>query len=168
MFKAVVNYDGVDLFETRLAALDFQLADFTHLGARLQNIFIESNRDRSTQGVDRDDVEFAPLNWGQPLTPKEYRKRGGMGPPLLPRGEASREISDFAVEIQIGLFNLEVRGHWPNSPWMNYHVSGFTSRGGNSVPARNPAGLVPNALDDVFVAVQEFAALAVREAFNAR
>lgn len=126
--------------------------DFTPLGHRIARIAEVDNARARTAGLDREDVPFAPLRGARPLKPSEIRRRGGPGPPLAPKGPASRVIAGFVVEVVPNPEGgIVVRGSWPGLDWMRFHASGT-----RDMPRRDPAGLTPTGEDRVFDAVRDF------------
>lgn len=89
------------------------------------------------------------------LTTKEYKAL--TGPPLAPRGPASRVISNYVVEVMAGTNMVGVEGGWNDivsrrgTPFLSFHFNGATfsraffatSIGGENhhLPRRNLVGL---------------------------
>jgi hypothetical protein len=136
-----------------IAQLDAWAAiDYTPLAEEIRTILVEENAAAREAGLDKDGDPFVPLRGGRALTPGEIRRRGGSGPPLAPRGSASRVVSGFVVEvIPLGDNAILVRGSWPDFPEIQFHIDGA---GHN--PIRDPAGITPAAQDRIAAAVEGF------------
>lgn len=153
-----VRLTGGDLTPI-LEALDaLGQVDLSPLAATIREIMLEENAAARGAGLDREGSAFVPLRGGRALTASEQRRRGGDGPPLAPRGDASRIVSGFVVSLEaVGDGAILIRGAWPDMPFLHYHADG---RGHN--PVRDPVGLTPAAQDRVGDAVREFAGALVK------
>lgn len=126
--------------------------DLAPLAARIREIMVADNARARAEGHDDQDRPFAPLRGGRPLSPSEVRQRGGAGPPLAPRGAASRIISGFEVElVPLDSGSVLARGSWPSFPELQYHV-----QGAGRLPVRDPIGLTPRGRAEVEAVVAEF------------
>jgi hypothetical protein len=127
----------------------FTHLDLTPLAAIISTIIVEDNAQARLAGVGADGVELAPLRGGRSLTPNEIRKRGGTGPPLAPKGEASRSVASFRVQIMpLGDGSILLLGTWDDAPFLHYHVSGYRA-GKTQVPARDIVGLRPECVERI-------------------
>jgi hypothetical protein len=123
--------------------------DLTPLAEIIRRLIIEDNAAARLAGVGADGVDLAPLRAGRPLTPSEIRKRGGTGPPLAPRGEASRSVASFRVEIiPLGDGSILLLGTWNDAPFLHYHVSGYRA-GRTQVPIRDIVGVRPECVERI-------------------
>lgn len=114
------------------------------LAADIQEVIRRDNVEARLAGVDKDGRAL------QPLAESTLRRRAGDPTPLVPRGVASRVISDFDVRIEKqGEGAFEVTGWWENFPQLAYHIDGFRHRGGTQVPARDITGIRPGALVEI-------------------
>lgn len=128
--------------------------DYTPLAEEIRQILIEENAAARGAGLDKDGDPFVPLRGGRPLTAGEISRRGGSGPPLAPRGSASRIVSGFVVEVvPLGDGAILVRGSWPGFPELRYH-----SEGAGHNPVRDPVGITPAAEARIGEAVRGFLA----------
>lgn len=122
--------------------------DLTPLAERLREIMIRDNRDGLLASTD---------SFGDPMTPVMEstirRGRGGDGPPLVPRGDASAAISDYRVGIEQEPGRIVLEGLWPSTPFIHHHVTGT-----KHMPSRDPTGLRPSGQDAVRSALHDFAA----------
>lgn len=138
-----------DNFDDIIAMCDrMSHPDLTPLAERLREIMIRDNRDGLLASTD---------SFGDPMTALEpstiRRGRGGDGPPLVPRGDASRAISDYRVEVEPGDRGITLIGLWPTTPFIHYHVTGT-----KHMVSRDPTGLRPSGQDAVRSALHDFAA----------
>lgn len=139
MLSMSISYAGLsDVVD----ALDrWKAIDWTPLAEEIRTILIEENAAAREAGLDKDGDPFVPLRGGRQLTASEVRRRGGSGPPLAPRGSASRIVAGFVVEVvPLGEDAVLVRGSWPGFPELSFHVDGS---GHN--PVRDPVGVTPAA-----------------------
>jgi hypothetical protein len=110
---------------------------------------------------------------GGNLTSYEYRLLGG--PPLAPRDQFSRVITNFKTDY------AELRpGYWQatfwwddvvnaqGEPFLRYHFDGAILKGGGRLPRRDLRGIRPDGRRQIMDALQNWARLAVREAFASR
>lgn len=122
--------------------------DLTPLAETLRGIMIRDNREGLLAGTD---------SFGDPMTALEpstiKRGRGGDGPPLVPRGDASRAISDYRVEVEQEPGRMVLTGLWPSTTFVHYHVTGT-----KYMVSRDPTGLRPDGQDRVRSALHDFAA----------
>jgi hypothetical protein len=95
------------------------------------------NREGLLAGTDR---------YGRAMTPlaeSTLRRRRGSGPPLVPRGSASRPIRNFVLHWVAAASGWVMVAGWTGmarggKPWMQYHITG-----GRRLPRRDPAGIRP-------------------------
>jgi hypothetical protein len=106
---------------------------------RVRAIVIEGNRAGLLAGTDKQGRPLAPL------APSTLRDRKGTGPPLVPRGEASRFISGFRAEwieeaggyvLHCGWAGLDSRD---GRPFAGYHLTGA-----GRLPKRDVGGIRPS------------------------
>ena len=65
-------------------------------------------------------------------------------------------MAGYHVDIYVVGTKVDVIGQWPYTPQLTYHVTGYLSRAGNWVPARDPVGLTPYAGDLIMSALEEW------------
>lgn len=126
--------------EHNLIALSYRIFDLDPIARIAKEIMIRQNRDGARLGIDI---------YGEPydkLAESTWRTRGGAGPPLAPQLDQSRIVSDFDVVIEHGFDAATIRGRWPNSPWIRFHVTGAPK---NNMPVRNPVGMRPHAWEQL-------------------
>lgn len=123
-------FRGLDQFEAGL--------DMHGLAEDIGLIVYEDNAEARLSGVDMDGATMAPL------APSTIKTRSGDGPPLVPDFGGSRAIQDFTIRItDIDADAIAITGSWPDTPFIQFHQSGYTSLGGNPVPARPIVGVRP-------------------------
>lgn len=123
---------GADL-EHNLINLSYRLFDLKPLADRAQVVMERQNADGALMGVDQHGETY------EALAKSTWKRRPGSGPPLAPRGAASRIVALFRVRQEASFDAITVIGSWPNVPWIKYHVTG-TAR----MPIRDPAGIRPH------------------------
>ena len=123
---------GADL-EHNLIDLSYRLFDLKPLADRAQVVMERQNADGALMGIDQYGETY------DALAKSTWKRRPGSGPPLAPRGTASRVVALFRVEQEPGFDQITLRGRWPNVPWMKYHVTGT-----RNMPSRDPAGIRPH------------------------
>lgn len=137
------NFDAITQLVDRLSH-----PDLTPLAERLREVMIRDNRDGLLAGTD---------SFGDPMTDLEpstiKRGRGGGGPPLVPRGDASRAISDYDVTIEQGDNRLLLIGGWPSTPFIHFHATGT-----RNMVSRDPVGIRPDGQEKIASAMHDFAA----------
>lgn len=95
---------------------------------KLRRIFVEGKRFHLLRGTDAEGKPF------QPIKPSTAKRRGGTGPPLAPRGAASRIIADYRVVFETVATRIKVTAGWPMG-WVQHHKTG-----GRRLPKRDPGG----------------------------
>lgn len=127
-------------------------ADPSPLARAIGDILVAENTRARLAGLDAEGQELAPLRGGRALTTAEIRQRGGSGPPLLPRGMASRAISDFEVAIiPSGEGEVRVLGTWPRFGLiLTLHAVGAGHLPVRDIiaPSRLASDLIDDAVDD--------------------
>lgn len=117
------------------------------LALKVAAIMVEDNRIGLLASTD---------SFGDPMTELEpstiRRGRGGDGPPLIPRGEASRLISDYRVDIRPDDDRTLLVGTWPDSPFVHFHATGT-----KHMVSRDPVGIRPDGQALIEEAVADFA-----------
>lgn len=152
MFNLSLDYQGFDALDSALEGLLVRAQDMRPLAEDLREEMIADNRERSLSGVDLNGVELAEL------TEFTIQHRAGTGPPLAPEGEAAEIVAGYVVDVNNPTPHETVlRGHWPNAPYLRFHVTGYTNaRTGRFVPARNPAGITPQGQERVATSFERF------------
>ena len=105
-----------------------RLADMRPVEPRLRQIFTEGKRFHLLRGTDAQGRPF------QAVKPETAKRRGGTGPPLAPRGAASRIVADYRVSFERMPSALRVIAGWPMA-WVQHHKTG-----GRRLPKRDPGG----------------------------
>lgn len=135
-------------FEDLAAMVDrLEHPDLLPLAQALVPIMIRDNRDGLLAGLDANGSTMDPI---EEATVR--RGRGGDGPPLVPRREASRAIADYDVEIQEGDNRILLVGGWRNSPFIHFHADGT-----KYMVARNPVGIRPSGEEEIGDTLFDFA-----------
>lgn len=121
--------------------------DLRPLAEDVKGIMVQDNRQMMLAQTDIfgdrvDDVEQSTIKRG----------RGGDGPPRVPRGEESRMIADYEVDVQETTNGYLLSGEWPNTPFVHFH-----STGTKHMVARDPVGISPDGLEKIAAVTQEFA-----------
>ena len=122
--------------------------DLAPLAATIRQILIDGNREGLLAGLDADGAPMAPL------APETIRsRRGGYGPPTVPRFGASGLIDRFNVDVTIGANgNFRIVAGWDGQvPQASYFNSG-TSR----MPRRKVSGIRPADRAKIQAALDEF------------
>ena len=122
----------------RIAELARKAGDLTPLREPVREILVRGNRERALAGTDVQGRRFAPL------APSTLRRRVGTGPPLAPRYQSSRVVTEYEVDIRAGEGQLSFIAGWPGVSWMEHHHTG-TPR----MPRRDPYGFRQRDLDAV-------------------
>lgn len=133
MIEASVGpYESLERIVEELQRL--QDPDLMPLALDLKEAIVQGNREGLLAGTDGDGVPFAPLK------PSTYKRgRGGLGPPLIPRYNASQLIDRFRVEIQPGgVEGVRLKATWPGVPQLKYFKTGT-----KHMARRNPSGIRP-------------------------
>lgn len=147
---------GVDVVG-HLERMRSGLADLRPLAETIAQAMRDDREAAGRAGEDRFGEPLAPINHGVPLPPRELAHRGGSGPPLAPRGAASRLIADFVVDVvELGEGRIEVVGSWPTMPFLRYHTGGPEHSW--RLPVRNVVGLRPYAHDWIVRAARDYVA----------
>ena len=81
---------GEDI-EENLIALSYRLFDLETPADLAADIMEDQNEKGALAGVDQYGHTY------DPVAPSTMKTRGGSGPPLAPRGAASRVVSDFTI-----------------------------------------------------------------------
>lgn len=105
-----------------------RIADVRPIEPRIRQIYLDGKRFHLLRGTDAQGRPFAPVK------PATAKRRGGSGPPLAPRGSASRVIADYQVHLERLPNGFRVSSGWPMA-WMRYHRTG-----GRNLPQRDPGG----------------------------
>lgn len=103
--------------------------DVHPLEPRVRQIITEGKRDQLQRGVDVQGKPFVGV------APSTRKTRGGIGPPLAPRGAQSRIVREFTVRFERAREGLVVVMGWPME-WVKYHVTGT-----RHMPRRDPTGV---------------------------
>jgi hypothetical protein len=120
--------------------------DLTPLAEAIRGIMVQSNRDDLLAGRD---IHGRAVPDVLPATIR--RGRGGDGPARVPRGESSRMIADYRVDLQPSTDRILLIGSWPGTPFVHFHAGG-TSR----MVSRDPVGLGPDGQERVAEALDAF------------
>jgi hypothetical protein len=146
MFNLQVSGGLADLISQYKTDLE-KLANLEDLAQKIAVIMEEQRRKEGELGIGSD---------GQPLAPvKEVtmRTRGGDGPPLAPRGAASRTISGFQVGVTAypdG--SILITGGWPGiEDWIESHFVDTVNR-----VARNIGGISADTDGLIWAALGDF------------
>lgn len=116
--------------------------DMLPLAEDIETFLRSDNKAARALGLD---VEDKPLKELAPITIKT-RHGDPFAEPMIPHYDLSRVSQDFETHsTSLDDGDAVVTGAWPNTPFLYLHVSGYTSRGGNPVPARNIVGIRPSA-----------------------
>lgn len=145
-----------EAFDQILQLIDTMMfPDLMPLAEECREIMIEDNREGLLASTD---------SFGDPMTPLEestIKTRRGNGPPLIPQGAGDPAISDYQVKILPTNDRILCIGHWPNTPWIHFHATGFTvtNNHGIKIPvvARDPVGIRPNGVEKIKQAAHDFA-----------
>jgi hypothetical protein len=112
---------------------------------RIRNMILAGHSEAMLAGLDVNSRPFAPLNRGIPLTRAQIKKRGGDGPPLVPRRSRSRFITNFrAAWSQVGESRWELSMYFEDIeskkgyPFAIAHLVGVPSR---NLPRRIAGGI---------------------------
>lgn len=151
-----VRISGANLADIFRGLDDFEASlDLAPLAVQIGDLVKQDNADARREGVDMDGNAMAPL---AEVTIESRRGDPG-APPLIPHYDASRSVEDFAINItELGDDAIAITGAWPDTPFINFHQTGYTSRGGNPVPARPIVGVRPSAQDRIAEMFHEWAA----------
>jgi hypothetical protein len=76
---------------------------------------------------------------------------GGDGDLLVPRGDVTRAISGYDVEIEDIPDGKRLVGSWPGSAWIGSNVTGTRYMG-----SRNPVGIRPDGVEQIRSAMYDF------------
>lgn len=138
-----IEITGTSMEEISIDISRFQASlDMMPLAEDIEDFLKEDNRRARALGVDVDDK---PLRELAPITIKT-RHGDPFAEPLIPHDSLSRVSADFVTNsTALSDGDAVVTGAWPNTPFLHLHVTGYTSRGGNQVPARNIVGIRPSA-----------------------
>jgi hypothetical protein len=140
MASAVV-WPGSVAFKRRIAEMEALAKPGSRAVVRARDdigqIVKDGNREGLLAGTDR---------YGRAMTPlaeSTLKRRRGSGPPLVPRGSASRPIRNFVVNWVSAASGWVMVAGWTGmarggKPWMQYHITG-----GKYLPRRDPAGIRP-------------------------
>lgn len=134
MFSLQVSGGLADLVKQYKDDLE-KLTNLEDLAHKIEAILQEQRRKEGTAGIGSDGQTLAPV--------KEStirRGRGGDGPPLAPRGESSRSISNFSVAVTADTDgSILITGYWPGiEDWIETHFVDTANR-----VARNIGGISP-------------------------
>lgn len=119
--------------------------DLSPLGEPVRRVLWEGNRERALAGEDAQGRRY------DSLSPATLKRRKGSGPPLAPRGAASRIVTGYVVSVIAAMSRLTFTGSWPGLDWVQYHADG-TKR----MPRRDPFGFRQRDLDKVRTMVREY------------
>jgi hypothetical protein len=142
MLSLQVRWDDfTDIQEMLERLANFNL-DMKPLGDLIAQQIFEENREARLAGLDKSGGYLIDVS-------AETLKRRGPGLPFVPHGDASRVITNLAVEVSpAGNNQIQVRAYWTGIPWLRYHATG-TAR----LPMRDIMGLDPDTerwISDVF------------------
>lgn len=138
---------GLDAFEASL--------DLRPLAVRIGEFVEQDNAAARREGVNMFGNPMAPLA----QVTIDSREGDPSAPPLIPHYDVSRSIEDFTINVSdLGDDAIAITGAWPDTPFINFHQTGYTSRGGNPVPARPIVGVRPSAQDRIAEMLHEWAA----------
>jgi hypothetical protein len=122
--------------------------DLRPLAETVRQIIVDGNEQGLMAGLDADGVPFAELK------DRTYEaRRGGMGPPLIPRFSASQLIDRFRVVVETTSDGgFIIRGSWPGVPQVEFFRTGTVH-----MAKRNPVGIRPETRARIQQAVADFA-----------
>jgi hypothetical protein len=106
-----------------------RIEDPRPISEQIAGIFRAGKREQLRGGADATGIPF------QPLKPSTLKRRKGAGPPLLPRGDASRISSGYTVDVETDRDGLTVKAGWPGLDWVRWHRTGT-----RTLPRRDPGG----------------------------
>jgi hypothetical protein len=153
MIEFSVRYDDLSGLANQLGGAVLGPIDLAPLVPELARILDDENRRARLEGIDIHGGYLVEVR--DPLDPR----RGGNGPPLAPRYEASRVIANFFVrEIGAGPGELRVQAGWSGIPFLVAHAAGA-----GRLPVRDIIGVEPEAdrfITDVF---DEFVTRRIRD-----
>src|SRR4051812_17458551 len=95
----------------RLADIARRAGDLSPLGEPVRRALWEGNKERALAGETAQGAKFAAVKASTQKT------RGGSGPPLAPRGAASRIVTGYVVSVVAAVGRLTFTGSWPDLPW---------------------------------------------------
>jgi hypothetical protein len=183
----ILDLTGLDHILAGLRQI--QHLDATPLMLSWMRIIDDDNRTGVMAGVDKDGVPLAPVTYrprGAPkrhlrrkvgaynpgaagnLTSAEYRRLGG--PPLAPRGTASRVITNLLTGYEgppTGAPTWAAIGYWEGvvsvkgNPFLRYHFTGTAK-----LPRRDLRGLRPAGRTKAVTALRAWGRDQVRSAFG--
>lgn len=138
------SYASWDSFAGVMTALAWAAdPDLSELCVELGDVIADDNRRGVLAGLDRDG---SPM----PATLRQLRGAGDQGPPLAPRGDASRVIANLRTG-----WERQGPGEWVAwGEWLNVlsdrgvSFLPFHFRGEGRLPTRDLAGLRPEGLED--------------------
>jgi hypothetical protein len=137
-----VSFKPVSWNVMKLAAFGKRMLNLAPMAKEIETLIIQGNREGAMAGVDKNARAYAPL---KPIT---VQTRRGDGPTLAPRGQTSRVVANFYCKATPSRGKLTVTAGWKgeDAEFLKYHQTGFVSRGGHKVPARNPNGIRPDTM----------------------
>lgn len=161
MFKFTASFKPVSYNLIKLAKFAKGLATLGSLGKEVCTVLVEENKYWALQGDDKDEKPYAPL---KAIT---LKSRDGDGPPLAPKREASRVITNYYANNKTWRGKLNIQAGWKGDvDFLKYHFTGYRSRAGNPVPARNPNAIRPQTLAKINTLVDEWFQNTAKAAFN--
>lgn len=125
-----------------------RFSDLRPLANAIGWVVWEDNREARVQGMDRFDIGLTEV--------KSQSGRPGSGPPLAPRGPASRVVAGFEIDVQpAGPTAYLVVGAWPSMPFLRCHADGEGRYG--AIPVRDVIGIRDSAAGPIGERVRAFA-----------
>jgi hypothetical protein len=130
-----------------------QNPDLRPLAEQVAEVIVEGNRDGLLAGTDATGAPMAEL------ADSTYRatgmaRRGGLGPPTVPRFSASSLIDRFKVSVDT---NSSGKGFVIKAGWIGVEQVKFFASGTKYMPARNPVGIRPETRVKIQTVVDNFA-----------
>jgi hypothetical protein len=122
-----------------------RLRDLRAMERPVAELLEADKRDQLLHGKDRDGVPF------RPVAEATMGRRGGGGPPLAPRYQASRIITRYVARVRAEGTRLLISAGWPGLSWVRYHITGT-----RHMPRRDPSGIRPAAMDRVRALVRDY------------
>ncbi len=142
----VTNLDALDRLLDKLR--EIRELDLSILAGRIKAIIEDGNREGLLAGTDATGAPMAPL---AEATIKS--RRGGFGPPTVPRYAASGLIDRFRVRVDPTATGMKITAGWGGDvPQVRFFRSGT-----KHMPARNPIGFRPETRALIQAATEAFA-----------
>jgi hypothetical protein len=153
MLEIVARADDLSSLTSLLGGLKFDDIDLGPLVPEIARILDDENRRARLAGTDATGGYLIEVR--DVLDPR----RGGNGPPLAPRYEQSRVISNhFVREVESGPGRLVIQAGWSGVPFLAAHAAGS-----GHLPVRDILGIDPEADEFLTDVLSDYVDMRVRE-----